>query len=62
MKISRFIKLRTFGHTLIDLALEQNHNPLKRKVSISTRTQEFTAQWLADFKDPLDREKARRDA
>lgn len=58
MKISRFIKLRTFGGTSTDLALEQNHNPLKHKVSIETPTADFTTQWLLDFRGPLDGEKA----
>ena len=61
MKISRFIKLRTFSHTLTDIALEHNRNPLKRKVQIVTKTPEFTDQWLAEFKEPLDVEKARKE-
>ncbi|KAJ3490476.1 hypothetical protein NLI96_g1377 [Meripilus lineatus] len=42
-----------------DLVLEQNHNPLKRQVPVVDPTQEFTDEWLEEFKAPLDLEKAR---
>ena len=58
MKISRFIKLRTFSRDLVDIALEQNRNPLKRKVHVPTKTREYTTQWLEQFKDPLNAEMA----
>ncbi|OCH96655.1 hypothetical protein OBBRIDRAFT_787227 [Obba rivulosa] len=60
MKISRFIKLRTLAHGPADLVLERNHNPLKRKVPIQEPSHEFTSQWLAEFRQPLNLEVARR--
>ncbi|OBZ79723.1 Proteasome activator complex subunit 4 [Grifola frondosa] len=61
MKTSRFIKLRTFAQAPVDLALEQNHNPLRRQVPIIEPTQEFTSRWLAEYRVPLDMERARRE-
>ena len=61
MKIARFIKLRTFSNGIADLALEQNHNPLKRKVPVETPTSELTSRWLLDFKVPLDMDKAAKE-
>ncbi|KAL4243081.1 BLM10 family protein [Abortiporus biennis] len=60
MKISRYIKLRTLNHGPIDLALEQNHNPLRRKVPIVNPSQEYTSEYLSEFKKPLDIEEAKR--
>ncbi|KAH9947692.1 hypothetical protein B0H21DRAFT_737636 [Amylocystis lapponica] len=54
MKISRFIKLKTTSHGPVDLALEQNHNPLRRKVPSQDASYGFTSKWLAQFKVPLD--------
>lgn len=59
MKVSRLIKLRTLMQDPADLVLEQNHNPLKRQVPVVDPTQEFTDEWLEEFKAPLDLEKAR---
>ena len=61
MKISRFIKLRTFSHDAADLALEQNHNPLKRKVQIIDPSKDFTTKSLDEYKAPLDPDQARRE-
>ncbi|KZT06355.1 uncharacterized protein LAESUDRAFT_653878 [Laetiporus sulphureus 93-53] len=61
MKISRYIKLRTLSNGPIDLALEQNHNPLRRTVSIAKPTHEFTAEWLAELRRPINIERARRE-
>ena len=62
MKISRFMKLRTLSRGPVDLALELNHNPLKRAVPVENPSHEFTEEWLAEFKVPLDLEKARHEA
>ena len=62
MKITRFIKLRTFSEGPADLALELTHNPLKRKVQVLQPTHSFTALFLDQFKEPLDIEKARKEA
>ncbi|GBE78103.1 hypothetical protein SCP_0109850 [Sparassis crispa] len=61
MKISRFVKLRTLSYGPIDLALEQNHNPLRRTVTIREPTHEFTSTWLADFRRPPDLQTAERE-
>ncbi|KAF7789227.1 hypothetical protein EIP86_000168 [Pleurotus ostreatoroseus] len=61
MKISRFIKLRTFSHDAADLALEQNHNPLKRKVQIIDPSKDFTTKSLDEYRAPLDPDQARRE-
>ncbi|KAI0961190.1 hypothetical protein AcV7_000358 [Taiwanofungus camphoratus] len=61
MKISRFIKLRTLAQGPVDVALEQNHNPLRRKVPILHPTHAFTSAWLAEFKNPLALETAGRE-
>lgn len=61
MKISRFIKLRTLSEGPQDLALEQNHNSLRRKVPIESPTHEFTDRWLAEYKRPLDLSQAVRE-
>lgn len=44
-----------------DLVLEQNHNPLKRQVPVVDPTHEYTDNWLAEFKSPLNIEKARKE-
>ena len=61
MKITRFIKLRTFSHGPVDLALEHGHNPLKRQIEVPHPTHEFTVEWLDQFKVPFDLDKARED-
>ena len=62
MKISRFVKLRTYGEGPEDLAMENTHNPLKRKVQVLHPTHSFTARFLDQFKEPLDLDKARKEA
>lgn len=62
MKITRFIKLRTFSHSPVDLALERAHNPLKLHIQVSQCTHEYTTQWLDQFKIPLDLDRAREQA
>ncbi|KAI0067819.1 hypothetical protein BV25DRAFT_1794335 [Artomyces pyxidatus] len=54
MKALRYIKLRTYTHGPVDLALEYNRNPLKHSVKIDHRSHEFTAEFLQQFKKPLD--------
>ena len=61
MKIGRFIKLRKFSRGPEDLALEENRNPLKRKLTVQEPTHTFTAKFLEQFKAPLDIEKARNE-
>lgn len=61
MKITRFIKLRSFSHGPVDLALEHVHNPLKRHNQVPHPTHEFTAEWLGQFKVPLDLDTARKE-
>ncbi|PCH33392.1 ARM repeat-containing protein [Wolfiporia cocos MD-104 SS10] len=61
IKMSRYVKLRTLARTPVDLVLEQNHNPLRRKVPVPDASQEFTLQCLAAYREPLDIEQARRE-
>lgn len=61
LKVSRIIKLRTLMQKPSDLVTEQNHNPLKRKVHMTDPTHESTDEWLAEFKTPLDLDKARKE-
>ena len=61
MKISRFIKLRTLSHGPAELALERNHNPLRRDVLVTSPSTEFTETFLNQFKVPLDLERARKE-
>ena len=56
MKITRYIKLRTFAKSSLDLILERNENTLKGTKTILNPTEETTSQFLAEFKkqsDPL---------
>ena len=59
MKISRYIKLRSLAHGPVDLALEQNHNPLRRKVPVTDPTREFSESCLEEYRTPLDVERGR---
>lgn len=61
MKISRYIKLRTLAHGPVDLVMEQNHNPLRRTVEIKEPSHSFTSQWMAEFKVPVDTQRAQRE-
>ncbi|KZV77572.1 hypothetical protein PENSPDRAFT_621096 [Peniophora sp. CONT] len=54
MKVSRYIKLRTFAKGPEDLVHEHNSDPLKGHLTITGPAREFTAQFLADFRKPLD--------
>jgi proteasome activator subunit 4 len=58
MKCSRYIKLRTMGHTDVDSALEQNHNPLRRSVHIEKPDSTMTLDFLSAFKEELDADRA----
>ncbi|EIN13624.1 hypothetical protein PUNSTDRAFT_94808 [Punctularia strigosozonata HHB-11173 SS5] len=60
MKCSRYIKLRTLSQTQVDLALEQNHNPLRLKVPVGEPGNETTIRFLSDFKSELNLCQARR--
>ncbi|KAI0343952.1 hypothetical protein BDW22DRAFT_1355187 [Trametopsis cervina] len=61
MKITRFMKLRTFIGDPVDMLMERNRNPLKHISRVETPTAEETAQWLSEFRNPLDTEKAQRE-
>lgn len=59
MKVSRYVKLRALAGSPIDVALEQNHNPLRKKVPVAETTREYAERLLADYRTPLDLEHAR---
>ena len=61
MKVSRYVKLRSVAHGPVELALEQNHNPLRRKVRVSEPTREFGERLLRDYKTALDLARAREE-
>ena len=61
MKITRFMKLKTFADDPADILMENNHNPLRRAIHLDNPTPEYTSQWLADFKVPLDIARAQRE-
>ncbi|KAI0094570.1 armadillo-type protein [Irpex rosettiformis] len=61
MKITRFMKLKTFSNNPADILMEVNHNPLRHTVHCDRPTSQYTTQWLADFKAPLDIKKAQRE-
>lgn len=61
MKISRFIKLRSLAHSPIDVALEQNHNPLRTKVPVNDHTREFSEHLLDEYRKPLDLKRAHQE-
>lgn len=52
MKSTRYIKLRTFSTGSVDLILERNNNPLKRKIALKTPGVNFTDKFLEAFKHP----------
>ena len=54
MKVSRYVKLRSLAHGPVDIALEQNHNPLRRKVPVEDTTREFSERCLEEYREPLD--------
>ena len=61
MKITRYVKLRTLADGPVDLALEQNHHPLRRKVPVEEPTRDFFTSALEEYKTPLDLERARHE-
>ncbi|KAI0724287.1 hypothetical protein C8T65DRAFT_714470 [Cerioporus squamosus] len=61
MKVSRYVKLRSLAHGPVDIAMEQNHNPLRRKVPVQDSTREFSDRLLAEYRVPLDIERAREE-
>ena len=61
MKVSRYVKLRSLAHGPVDVALEQNHNPLRRKIPVPECTREFSERLLSEYKSPLDIERARQE-
>ncbi|KAL7285721.1 hypothetical protein ACG7TL_000826 [Trametes sanguinea] len=61
MKISRFIKLRSLARGPVDLALEQNHNPLRRKVPVTDFSRGSTERALQQYRKPLDLDRARQE-
>ena len=61
MKISRYVKLRTLANGPVDMALEQNHNPLRRKVPVTHPTREFSERCLEEYRQPLDIERSRKE-
>ena len=58
MKALRYIKLRTFSRGPLDMILDKNNNPLKEYNKIDHPTHEFTSQFLASFRKPMDAENA----
>ena len=61
MKITRYVKLRTLADGPVDLALEQNHHPLRQKVSVEEPTRDFFTSALDEYKTPLDLERGRHE-
>ena len=61
MKVSRYVKLRSLAHNAMDLALEQNHNPLRKKVAVEEPTREASERSLSEYRTPLDLERARKE-
>lgn len=61
MKITRFMKLKTFTDNPADLLLERSQNPLKRTIVVSEPSCEYTTRCLAEFRQPLETEKARNE-
>jgi proteasome activator subunit 4 len=54
MKAIRYIKLRTFAQGPIDLIFEQNNNPLKQSMAIGEPSHDYTRNFLAQFRAPVD--------
>lgn len=53
MKSLRYVKLRTFMTSPVDIAMEQNHNPLRKEIKLQNVDQEFSVRFLAEFKQKL---------
>ena len=51
MKSLRYVKLRTFATSPEDIAMEQNHNPLRERCDLKGLDGKFNAKYLAEFKD-----------
>lgn len=58
MKSLRYVKLRTFLQSPEDIAMESHHNPLRVRFELKQVSNDFTAQYLKDFKKELDIQKA----
>ena len=58
MKSIRYVKLRTFLQSPEDIAMEQNHNPLRVRFELQNVSNEFTTRYLEVFKSELDTQKA----
>lgn len=52
MKSTRYIKLRTYAKGPLDIMLEKNNNPMKRKIPLNTPGANFTDKFLDAFKQP----------
>lgn len=52
MKSTRYIKLRTYATGPLDLILETNNNPMKRKIALRTPGVNFTDKFLEAFQHP----------
>lgn len=52
MKSTRYIKLRTYAKAPLDIMLEKNNNPMKRKIPLNTPEVNFTDKFLDAFKHP----------
>ncbi|KAI0702460.1 hypothetical protein BC835DRAFT_1411015 [Cytidiella melzeri] len=61
MKITRYMKLKTFNDDVASVMSAHSHNPLKRTVHIENPTSEHAMHWLAGFRTPLDTDKAQRE-
>jgi proteasome activator subunit 4 len=54
MKAIRYIKLRTFTQGPFDLIFERSNNPLKQTMAIGQLSHDFTRDFLAQFRTPVD--------
>lgn len=54
MKAIRYIKLRTFTQGPFDLIFERSNNPLKRSIAVRNLSHDFTRDFLAQFRTPVD--------
>ncbi|KAG8866672.1 hypothetical protein FRC20_007837 [Serendipita sp. 405] len=54
MKMTRYIKIRTFTQREEDISLQINRSPLRRMVPIHQPSEHTTDKYLADFMQPLD--------
>jgi len=54
MKAIRYMKLRTFTQGPCDLIFERSNNPLKRLIAVRNLSHDFTREFLAQFRTPVD--------